>query len=477
MLADITGQSISTAAPSSTHTNTCQSFMSSPTISPIQTDILPFLSTPTSPVFGRSYTVNSLLGNSRQAWGYPDWIERALEPGSPTSIQSERPPSVASLPSPLHTAVEHASDEGGSECTEPPKITFRRSIASIMQGFRISRVLTEVSLSTMPLRPATEALESNSNSALSTAGTTVNNLRACDIKLLVCLGDSLLTGLCVTAHPSNLKNKLLATLSSSSTRAPIVPWMVSGEHRNNTCISGGGEGVVSVGRLLKVFSPTIVGLTQHKTYLFSRGSGFNFARTGSTVDNLTEQVHRYVNKLRRPEYSILENKWKLIFIWIGANNVFITKSDTIAATFEADLVRALQVLKSLVSHAYVCVLTLPDLSRAHIAVSTEKRRALITSKTMLVNLCIRRAVSNYVWNDTDSFKVVLQPLPVDVIEEDQYSSFISELDRVHPNFLAQQLFAKCIWNNLWLPPDQKLFHLADVIESPWAKPLPDDRLA
>ncbi|KAJ1334817.1 hypothetical protein BSLG_007972 [Batrachochytrium salamandrivorans] len=425
MLADITGQSISTAAPSSTHTNTCQSFMSSPTISPIQTDILPFLSTPTSPVFGRSYTVNSLLGNSRQAWGYPDWIERALEPGSPTSIQSERPPSVASLPSPLHTAVEHASDEGGSECTEPPKITFRRSIASIMQGFRISRVLTEVSLSTMPLRPATEALESNSNSALSTAGTTVNNLRACDIKLLVCLGDSLLTGLCVTAHPSNLKNKLLATLSSSSTRAPIVPWMVS----------------------------------------------------GSTVDNLTEQVHRYVNKLRRPEYSILENKWKLIFIWIGANNVFITKSDTIAATFETDLVRALQVLKSLVSHAYVCVLTLPDLSRAHIAVSTEKRRALITSKTMLVNLCIRRAVSNYVWNDTDSFKVVLQPLPVDVIEEDQYSSFISELDRVHPNFLAQQLFAKCIWNNLWLPPDQKLFHLADVIESPWAKPLPDDRLA
>ncbi|KAL2914078.1 Lysophospholipase 1 [Polyrhizophydium stewartii] len=336
-------------------------------------------------------------------------------------------------------------------------------MTSVLQGFRISRILSEATLSTIPLYA--DAGEH------APARKTASTLSARDVKLLVCLGDSLLTGLCVTAHPGSVKNKVLAALASRPTHSLIVPWMISGEHRNNTCISGGGDGVVSVGRLLKVFSPAIVGLTQHKTYLFSRGSGFNFARSGSTVDGLVEQVHRFVSKLRRPEFCILENHWKLIYIWIGANDVFSRPIDEISRTFEANLVKALQTLRTLVPRAFTCVLTMPNLSRAHV-VNTEKRRDLIARKTKLVNDLIRKVVAEYAWNDSEEFRVALQPIPDDEITEDQYGQFISELDGIHPNYLAQQLFAKCIWNNLWLPPERKLTRLADIIQAPWAKPEP-----
>ncbi|KAL5037226.1 hypothetical protein BDV3_006751 [Batrachochytrium dendrobatidis] len=446
---------------------------SHPLLSPATSFLMPL---------SRTLTTSSLLGDSKQAWGYPSWIESALKPSTSPTIALDRSPSSASLSRLSQASATHDSDDNytpaaRSNSVDHSKLILRKSVTNMMQGIRFSRVLTEVNLSTTSTQPKDQSLTHDYRANGASAIKTVNNLNARDIKLLVCMGDSLLTGLCVTAHPANFKNKILAAISLKGSHKQIVPWMVSGEHRNNTCISGGGEGVVSVGRLLKVFSPGIVGLTLHKTYLFSRGSGFNFARTGSKVESIDEQVLRFVNKLRRPAFCALESEWKLIFIWIGANDVFSTSSDKIADNFEPKLVGALQTLKSLISRAYVCVLTLPALDKAHKLINSKKRHALITARCNLVNSCIRRAVSNYEWNDTDTFKVILQPIPADEIENEQHQSFISELDHIHPNYLAQQLFAKCIWNNLWLPPNQKLYKIADVVEALWAKPSPDDILA
>ncbi|KAI8925642.1 hypothetical protein BC831DRAFT_460066 [Entophlyctis helioformis] len=419
---------------------------------------------------GRSSTSTSLLGDTNQEWGYPTWIERELtrHPSSHDDYDEHSTPPRAMDDSVLQLGRSGSDTDQVLPAT--PKVRDRRSMTSLLHNFRISRLLSEASLSTIPMHSSSYAPEARPQR------TTASTLRASDIKLLVCLGDSLLTGLCVTAHPSKVKNKVLATLAKAGSTSLILPWMVSGEHRHNTCISGGGHGVVSVGRLLKVFSPDIIGLTQHKTPLFSRGAGFNFARTGSTVDNLADQVVRFVTKLRQPEYRFLENEWKVVFIWIGANDVFTSKTGTIARTFEAKLVKALQSLKSLISKALVCIVTLPDLSKAHVA-TTEKQRDLIAQNSRIVNERIRQAVSNYMWNDTAEFRVVLQPIPADEISEEQYDKFVSRLDGVHPNFLAQQLFAKCIWNNMFLPAELKMTHFKELIQAPWFKPSSLDYLS
>eukprot|EP00842_Homolaphlyctis_polyrhiza_P004474 jgi/Hompol1/5027/HPOL_000562-RA len=199
------------------------------------------------------------------------------------------------------------------------------------------------------------------------------------------------------------------------------------------------------------------------------------AQSGSTVSKLAEQVHRFVDKLHSPQFRYLEPEWKLVFIWIGANDVFMSKTRVISASFESDLVNAISKLKALVSKAFVCLLTLPDLTRAHV-INTEQRRRLIDRKSQLVNTAIYNAASRYGWNDSKDFKVVVQPIPSDALTPAQHAMFVSELDGIHPNIVAQQLFAKCIWNNLWLPPLQKMTSISSVVDAPWKKPGPHEYL-
>ncbi|RKO85764.1 SGNH hydrolase-type esterase domain-containing protein [Blyttiomyces helicus] len=252
---------------------------------------------------------------------------------------------------------------------------------------------------------------------------------------------------------------------------PWLPWILSGEHRHNTCISGGAKDTISVGRLLRSYSPDLAGLNYYKTRVMSSGSGFNFARSGSTVDALTDQVTALVNKLARPEYAHLAQKWKMVVIWIGGNDLFVRDSATITETFPAALVRALRRLKALVPNCFVSLLTLPDLSNARpgalpAEIESTRRRG------RLVNTLIRSTVADYHW-DCDTFRVVVQPIPEEDIGAAEYKGFKSMVDGLHPNVLAHQLFAKAVWTNLFRAEGEKLTTYEDVIMSEWVRPGPD----
>lgn len=362
-----------------------------------------------APPFVVTHTSSSLLGDINQPWGYPAWIQ-----------QEEQ-----------EVLVEQR----------------RQGTSLLASNSWLSQVLSEASLSITP-----QQLQRR---------TTVESVSAQDVRLIACLGDSLLTGLCVTAHPDKWKNIALAELPGLCCGS-CLQWTISGEHRNNTCITGSADGVVSVGKLFKAFSPDIAGLTRSKTPLFSRGAGFNFARTGSTIYNLDNQIARCIDKLRRPGFMHLEGRWKLLFIWIGANDVFSTSRAAISRDFQHRLVCGLQKLKAVLSKTVVYVLTLPDLSQA-------VKSNLVPQKTILINQLLTNAVTDYDWN-TDEFKVELLVMPSEAINVEEYQRFVSHIDGMHPNFLAQQLFAKFIWNNLWLDHDRRLRTFHETINAPWIKP-------
>jgi GDSL-like Lipase/Acylhydrolase len=356
------------------------------------------------------------LGDQNQAWGYPKWI-----------------------------------DEQDEESQNKTLFNFMSNISL----YDTSQLLHQVELSTKA--HSAEAKE-----------VTSFTLRPSDIACLVCFGDSLLAGLCAISNPSSLKNRFLAAITSLGA-SNMISWILSAEHRQNTCISGGRRGVVSVGRLLKYYSPNLIGLNTEKTYLFSKGSEFNFSRTGSSSDSLRDQVQMYLKKLRKPMYHHLHSEWKLVYIWIGANDVFKRKKESIGKTFEANLVAAIQAL-SLISKTFVCLVTLPDLS--HVKVHTQSKNE-IQLKCVLVNEIVHRVAEGYEWN-SNTFRVVLQPIPFDSIYEEERSQFVSSLDMMHPSLLMQQLFAKCLWDNLFLKPDNKLTTKNDIVEAEWFKPQDSD---
>jgi lysophospholipase L1-like esterase len=298
-----------------------------------------------------------------------------------------------------------------------------------------------------------------------------------DIKLIACLGDSLLTGLCLTGQPDTIKNRMISIISDYKILNPWLPWFLSGEHRQNNCISGGGHGVVSVGRLIRHHAPDVVGLNSSKTGTLSYGSGFNFAQSGATSTYLESQVRRLVKKIGTSKEAIPKRDgWTLVFIWIGANDIFMLPKSKIEESFLPCLLRAVQALKSSIFKCFVCILTLPDLSNSHPASKTHKEA--VKERVKWLNEKIYSIETDYDWNaDSVEFKLSVQPVPDDDLTRAEYEGLISTLDHAHPSIQAHQVFAKCIWNNMFRANSSKLTKFVEVAKSEWKFPGPNDYFA
>ncbi|KAJ3195341.1 hypothetical protein HK101_000453 [Irineochytrium annulatum] len=276
-----------------------------------------------------------------------------------------------------------------------------------------------------------------------------------EISRIACLGDSLLTGLCLEQDSTSARARLLSVLARRVHRG--IAWIVSGEHRENTCIAGGADGVLSVGRMVRWYAPEVRGLCERRTRLGSKGSGLNVARSGAFVHDLDAQVQellRRINCERVP--AIPEDGWTLAFIWIGANDVVSRTREQLLATYAPHLLRAIRQLRAgLGTHRLlVCVLTLPDLS--HVALederlesTTEAAAASVVRETVrLLNLEIEHALARLECDDTDAdperFRVRVVPVPGDEVPRDLYRECFVAVDGSHPNIVAHELFAKTV---------------------------------
>ena len=331
-----------------------------------------------------------------------------------------------------------------------------------------SRTETELTLLSRPLSPA-----------LSTYNDTNLNTRPAvycrDVKVIVSLGDSLLTGLCMEDTESangNFKSRLLSFIGYRKLLLPFLPWLLSGESRTKTCISGAR--IASVGRLLQHENSHIVGLSYRNTFMMSKGgvSDYNFAQSGATIDNLSGQVSRFLKKLKAC-HKQASNGWKLIVIWIGGNDC-VLKDDL--SHFEYELVSNIQRIRQSTTKSIVSLISLPDLSSIQVygikrpfhSAKEEKIKQRIAHNREIINHTLRNTVDQYDWGDGSDFRICLQPVPITPSSNSiSKEGLISNYDHVHPNALAHQVFAKAIWLNLFRPDHEKLATLDQVLSTPW----------
>ncbi|RCH82419.1 hypothetical protein CU098_008463, partial [Rhizopus stolonifer] len=125
------------------------------------------------------------------------------------------------------------------------------------------------------------------------------HLRPHDIKSVVAIGDSITAG-----------------FGMISGRPPFSTVL---EYRGKVFSAGGDKGEYTIPNFLSVYSNQ-KGSSKGATLPLSRGKQLNNAVSGAKTQDLNDEMTRLIKHINR-EYKDIKHEWKLITLFIGANNV------------------------------------------------------------------------------------------------------------------------------------------------------------
>ncbi|XP_043076126.1 phospholipase B1, membrane-associated-like [Puntigrus tetrazona] len=141
----------------------------------------------------------------------------------------------------------------------------------------------------------------------SSVPTSVELVKAADIKVIAALGDSLTTAIGANA----------TTVLGIPIEFRHVSWSIGGY--------GTFQDVITLANIIRLFNPHLVGpaptKTVHGTPAPLCETGFNLAVTGHNTFNLPEQVRHLIDTLKTYEDIDFDEDWKLLTILIGMNDI------------------------------------------------------------------------------------------------------------------------------------------------------------
>eukprot|EP00696_Hemimastix_kukwesjijk_P006168 gnl/Hemi2/17809_TR5873_c0_g1_i1.p1 gnl/Hemi2/17809_TR5873_c0_g1~~gnl/Hemi2/17809_TR5873_c0_g1_i1.p1 ORF type:complete len:392 (-),score=136.76 gnl/Hemi2/17809_TR5873_c0_g1_i1:19-1128(-) len=321
----------------------------------------------------------------------------------------------------------------------------------------------------------------------------VHDLRPDSFKVVMALGDSLTTGFGV--YPK-------AGLKEDLTEYRGVSWSI-----------GADENSVTVATLLKYFSPTIVGGSDgNHTMELCWGAlcppyqyrpsidVLNAAQSGAQVSNLVSQVKYLGEQLQKMPNVNVQEDWKLLTIFIGANDLcfscvpFFGTKPLSADAFEAHLRAALEAVRAALPRVFVNLVELFNVSGVWKLSQTDPHcsadrhgfplectcgfengtlgdtlREQMDARTQEYNARMYSIQEDYATANYSDFAVVVQPLFDDLSKLPV--SFFSPLDCFHPAAWAHGVIATHLWNNMLVPRARKVRDGSTT--TPVACPTPD----
>ncbi|KAG0043536.1 hypothetical protein BGZ83_011287 [Gryganskiella cystojenkinii] len=289
------------------------------------------------------------------------------------------------------------------------------------------------------------------------------HLRPHDIKAVVSIGDSITAGFAMV-----------------SGRPPFATVL---EFRGKVFSGGGDGGEYTLGNFLRTYTDDIKGSPSGVTLPLAHGKGLNTAVSGAIAQTLPSQINRLRRQFSRGgHYRRYKKEWKLVTVFIGANNLCAacSSSDKIPEVanpeeYGAALKLALQDLKNSIGPAFVNLVGIFDVTLVYdqsrgypycemlfdkipipicgCATNDEtdrKRAGDLAKKYNEVMQRIAREM-NEEKEGSKSFGVVYQP----GLTEFKHGAspygqgYMSGLDCFHPNKCANQVMAISLWNNMF----------------------------
>ncbi|XP_058235371.1 phospholipase B1, membrane-associated isoform X2 [Hemibagrus wyckioides] len=149
----------------------------------------------------------------------------------------------------------------------------------------------------------------------SSTPTSVEVVKAADIKVIAALGDSL------TVRVTTGSETAIGANATTVLGIPIeyrpVSWSIGGY--------GTFQNVITLANILRLFNPDLVGPSRSRTVHGTRApltdTGLNLAVTGHNTFNLPGQTRHLIDTMKMFEDVNFDEDWKLLTILIGMNDI------------------------------------------------------------------------------------------------------------------------------------------------------------
>lgn len=291
--------------------------------------------------------------------------------------------------------------------------------------------------------------------------TDVRHLRPGNIKAVMATGDSISAGFAMKG---------------------ILPLDLL-EYRSHVFSIGGVHDAYTIFKFIEHFNPKVVGGAMGPTIPLTKGKWLDGAVSHASVQDVPAQIDYLVNTLKT-EYAKevdFQNDWKLLTIFIGANNLCSACSNdtrSSPAYFEQNLRAVLTQVHQQIPRVFVNLVSIFNISGVWDAgqqsaycrllwhnITTHEcgclttgveadRKAMDIHGTAFNQISAQLADEFAALNDPN-FTVVLQPGLSGIEIATFGESYLSKLDCFHPSLYANEAFTYMIWNNMMSPVGQK----------------------
>lgn len=209
----------------------------------------------------------------------------------------------------------------------------------------------------------------------------------------------------------------------------------------------------------------------------ARVDALNGAQSQAKVQDVPAQVDYLVQQLKANPDIDYDQDWKLLTILIGANNMGGSCRNTSYSHpdyYEAQLRAVLDQVHKEIPRVFVNLMTGFNISQVWNVWSQDKycldfhklipqefgciadgdeARSILAETNLEYNKRIRKIAADWKAQNLTDFRVQVQPALEEMILLGR--EYVSELDCLHPSYLAHAAWSIALWNNMLTPEGQK----------------------